>query len=178
MNGCCWASNYWTDNVCTCLYKILSIYKWIYLLNSIYLLVFFFKFFHNLNDTVSVLRSPRIKWSPASGNIDFTVDFNEVITSDRAKMFGIKIRKCRFDTEITSNRSYPLGLYTENLCLIECSIDAAIKICGCRPFFYKFGENFFSFFLIPHYCKSYNIIILRCWINLQRNWNVIHFLNY
>lgn len=86
--------------------------------------------------------SPKSEWSPVTGEVDFDININEVITSDRAKIFGIESRKCRFDTETTSDRSYPLGLYTQNLCLMECSVDAALKICGCRPFFYKIGWLF------------------------------------
>lgn len=56
-------------------------------------------------------------------------------------MFGIEQRKCKFPNEITSNRSYPLGVYTQNFCLIDCGIKAAIKLCGCQPFFYKIGNQ-------------------------------------
>ena len=87
-----------------------------------------------------MIRSPQSEWKPAIGKIVFEMEVNGVMTSDRAKMFRIESRKCRFDTEITSERSYPLGLYTQNLCLMECSIDLALKLCGCRPFFYKIGE--------------------------------------
>ena len=87
------------------------------------------------------MRSPKSEWNPIFGAIEFDVDIKEEITTERAKMFGIESRKCRFDTEVTSDRSYPLGLYTQNLCLMECSVDAAINLCGCRPFFYKIGES-------------------------------------
>lgn len=87
-------------------------------------------------------RSPKSEWNPVIGQVDFDIDINEVITSQRAKLFEIDSRKCRFDTETTSARSYPLGIYTQNLCLMECSVDAALDICGCRPFFYKIGELF------------------------------------
>lgn len=91
-----------------------------------------------------MIRSPKSEWSQ-NLRLNFDIEINQVITSDRAKMFGIKKRKCRFDTETTSNRSYPLGVYTQNLCLMECSVDAAINLCGCRPFFYKIGDcSFFS----------------------------------
>ncbi|XP_031637592.1 pickpocket protein 11-like [Contarinia nasturtii] len=54
-------------------------------------------------------------------------------------MFDIETRRCRFVDEVTSHRSYPLGVYTQSLCLTECAADAAVKLCGCRPFFYKIG---------------------------------------
>lgn len=70
------------------------------------------------------------------------IRYDEIVSTDRIKMFAIDDRKCRFDNEITSNATfYPKGSYTKNLCLIECRIKAAIQMCGCRPFFYKnFGE--------------------------------------
>jgi len=89
---------------------------------------------------LNMIRSPQTVWNAPIRQITFNVDIHEVVTSERAKMFGIQKRKCRFDTEVTSDRSYPLGLYTQNLCLMECSIDVAISLCGCRPFFYKIGE--------------------------------------
>lgn len=69
------------------------------------------------------------------------MEINEIVTSNRTKMFGIETRKCRFDTETTSDHGYPQGLYTQNLCLMECGVNWAIKLCGCRPFFYKFGKS-------------------------------------
>ena len=85
-------------------------------------------------------RSQQTKWKRATGWINFIIEVIESVTSERAKMFGIESRGCRFDTETTSDQSYPLGLYTQNLCLMECSVDAAINLCGCRPFFYKIGN--------------------------------------
>ena len=101
--------------------------------------VFLPKYFHGLHDTVNMIRSPKSEWNPVVGIIEFEMKINALITSDRSKMFGIESRKCRFDTETTSDRSYPLGLYSQNLCLMECSVDTAIGLCGCRPFFYKIG---------------------------------------
>lgn len=86
--------------------------------------------------------SPKSEWYPVTGQVDFDIDINEVITTDRLKIFSIQSRKCRFDTETTSERSYPLGIYTQNLCLMECNVNMAISLCGCRPFFYKIGEIF------------------------------------
>lgn len=107
-----------------------------------------------MNDTFNMKRSQRYDWNPATGDLAFSIDTNELVTTDRAKMFGIKSRKCRFDTEITSNRSYPFGRYTQNLCLMKCNGDAAIKICGCRPYFYKIG----GFFLFQNYHRIHTYI--------------------
>lgn len=69
------------------------------------------------------------------------IRFDETVSNDRIKMFGISDRKCRFDDEITSDDGfYPFGTYTKNLCTIEYRIKVAIQICGCRPFFYKIGK--------------------------------------
>ncbi|XP_031628942.1 pickpocket protein 11-like [Contarinia nasturtii] len=91
-----------------------------------------------MNDILNMKRSPKSVLSPMTA-VEFTIDVDEVVTSDRSKMFGIEKRKCRFDTETTSDYSYPLGSYTQNLCLMECNVNAALNLCGCRPFFYKIG---------------------------------------
>lgn len=70
----------------------------------------------------------------------FTIGFDEMVSSDRIKMFGIEHRKCKFATEIESNDSFPLGFYTRNLCMMDCQSKMAIKMCGCQPFFYKIGN--------------------------------------
>lgn len=84
-------------------------------------------------------RSVKTLWRHGSPDIDFEIEISAVVTSEQTKIFGIETRKCRFDTETTSDRSYPLGIYTQNLCLMECAVDAALSLCGCRPFFYKIG---------------------------------------
>lgn len=82
------------------------------------------------------------------GAKSFTIGYNEIMSSDRIKMFGMDHRRCRFETEILSNYSYPFGVYTKNLCLADCRIETAIQMCGCRPFFYKTGDKQFSIFKI------------------------------
>lgn len=101
---------------------------------------FHLKFFHGPNDVVSLERTVRSGFSPYDSYVTFTIGFNEIVSSNRIKMFGIEKRKCRFSNEITSKRSYPLGVYTQNFCLMECGIEAAMKLCGCRPFFYTLGN--------------------------------------
>lgn len=69
------------------------------------------------------------------------IKFDETVSNDRIKMFGISARKCHFDDEITSDYGfYPFGSYTKNLCTLEYRIKTAIQMCGCRPFFYKIGK--------------------------------------
>lgn len=87
-------------------------------------------------------RSAKSTWvpPPSRGIIHFKMEINEVVTTDQAKLVGIDYRKCRFEEETTSNHSYPRRKYTQNLCLMECGVDTAMKLCGCRPFFYRLGK--------------------------------------
>lgn len=128
------------------------------------------KYFHGVNDILNMKISPR-KISNRT-DIEVDADINEIFSSERTKLFGVETRKCRFDKEVTSDRSYPLGVYTQNLCLMECSVDAAMKLCGCRPFFYKIG-----YFIFPIQSENETTMLIecvnfRCWTNLQYNWNV------
>ncbi|XP_031621609.1 uncharacterized protein LOC116339717 [Contarinia nasturtii] len=100
-------------------------------------------YFHGTKDILNLKRSPQSEWYPTTdfNTMQFEIDISAVSTSNRTKMFGIESRKCRFEEEITSNRSYPLGVYTQNFCLMECSADIAVKLCGCRPFLYNMGPG-------------------------------------
>lgn len=94
----------------------------------------------------------------------YTIGFNEIVSSKQITLFGFQKRKCRFPQEITSNFSYPLGVYTENFCLMECRIKIAIQMCGCRPFFYRFGNHNSVY---PHqYCVFLYFII--CWLFIEQ----------
>lgn len=71
------------------------------------------------------------------------IRYDEIVSTDRIRIFGIADRNCRFDYEIPSSLTfYPNGTYTKNLCLLECRIKSAMTLCGCRPFLYKFGEYY------------------------------------
>lgn len=89
-------------------------------------------------------KSLKTKWKPISGELIMFVNIGGTLTTPRLKLFGIEKRKCRFRKEIPSESGYPFHQYSQNLCLMECSVEAAIKLCGCRPFFYKFGKLFQS----------------------------------
>lgn len=78
--------------------------------------------------------------NPYDQKIALTIGFDEIVSSDRIKMFGIERRKCKFATEIDSNYSFPLGSYTRNFCMMECQSRAALNMCGCQPFFYRIGD--------------------------------------
>lgn len=109
--------------------------------------------------------------NPFDIDITFTIGFNEIVSSNRIEMFGIEKRNCKFSSEITSKHSYPLGNYTQNFCLMDCGIKAAIKLCGCQPFFYSIGNknqpsitlNFLNF----NFIFRLNKISARQWTNVQ-----------
>lgn len=113
------------------------------------------KFFHDPNDILNLKRSLRTDLNPFNMAVTLAIGFNEIVSNKRIEMFGIEKRKCRFPAEITSNRSYPLGFYTQNFCHVECNIKAAIKLCGCQPFFYKIGKK--QLFLLKSYSISTSI---------------------
>lgn len=57
-----------------------------------------------------------------------------IFTSGRAKAMSVGQRKCRFYDESNLKHS---PVYSYKLCRMECRINAAIKLCGCIPFFYR-----------------------------------------
>ncbi|XP_031634385.1 sodium channel protein Nach-like [Contarinia nasturtii] len=100
-------------------------------------------YFHESDDMLNMQRSRQIefhmpKWENRH-RLHLDVEISGVVTTERSKLFGIESRKCRFGEETTSSHSYPNGVYKQNLCLMECAANAAVKLCGCRPFFYKLG---------------------------------------
>lgn len=98
------------------------------------------KYFHGLNDILDMKNSAKNVVLFYESR-KYTIGFNEIVSSKQITLFGFQKRKCRFPQEITSKFSYPLGVYTENFCLMECRIKMAIQMCGCRPFFYQFGNH-------------------------------------
>lgn len=96
----------------------------------------FAKYFHGRNDILDIKTTLKTQMNPYNTTIVLTIGFDEIISSDRIKMFGINHRKCKFLNEFESGISYPLGYYTQNFCMTECRSKIAIKLCGCQPFFY------------------------------------------
>lgn len=74
-------------------------------------------------------------------NVDVTVSAADLRSLD------VKRRKCYFYDETPLKY---FNFYTENLCEMECHIDAAIQFCGCIPFFYNI-RKFYLFIMIIVY---------------------------
>ncbi|TMW49502.1 hypothetical protein DOY81_005421, partial [Sarcophaga bullata] len=49
--------------------------------------------------------------------------------------FSTKQRKCRFQYESETLQTSPI--YTFGLCLAECRLFLALRVCGCVPHFYR-----------------------------------------
>lgn len=62
------------------------------------------------------------------------VELHETIASDSLRALSITRRKCLFFEE-QYLEFFPV--YTKNLCHIDCRIRAALRSCGCVPFFYN-----------------------------------------
>lgn len=95
---------------------------------------------HGLNDVLNMNNSLKYELNPFGGKLTLTVGLNEIVSSNRILMFGIDHRKCLFETEMGFEHLNPIGKYTQNLCLISCRIENALKMCNCRPLFYQFGK--------------------------------------
>ncbi|KAM7344130.1 pickpocket 9 [Cochliomyia hominivorax] len=59
----------------------------------------------------------------------------EITTDEAAKAFSAKQRKCRFKYEAEEMQTVPI--YSFGLCLAECRLFLALKVCHCVPHFYR-----------------------------------------
>ncbi|XP_067633158.1 sodium channel protein Nach [Eurosta solidaginis] len=59
----------------------------------------------------------------------------EIYTTEEARAFTIKQRKCRYQHEADDMLTMPI--YSFGLCLSECRMFFALKVCGCVPHFYR-----------------------------------------
>ncbi|XP_018798894.1 PREDICTED: sodium channel protein Nach [Bactrocera latifrons] len=59
----------------------------------------------------------------------------EIYTAEEARAFTTKQRKCRYQYEAEEMRTSPI--YSFGLCLAECRMFFALKVCGCVPHFYR-----------------------------------------
>lgn len=90
---------------------------------------------------IDVKSTLKFEMNPFEGRLTLTIGIDEIVSSHRIKLFGIEHRKCRFDSELTDTNWFKRIAYTENSCILECRIAAAIQMCNCRPFFYDIGKN-------------------------------------
>lgn len=121
---------------------------------------FFFQFLHDVNDVITGTATNTLRRDLVENHLFFMkINIHETISSKQLRSLNADRRKCYFHDEM------PLkyyDFYTENLCRIECRIDAAIKQCNCIPFFYSVGNVrhefiatffsqsvFFSFVVFP-----------------------------
>ncbi|KAF7266909.1 hypothetical protein GWI33_019836 [Rhynchophorus ferrugineus] len=68
---------------------------------------------------------------------EFEINFklSETYSSPNIRYLSPQQRRCRFDDEpLTKN----VPVYSKSICYMECRYKMAIKMCGCKPYFYKF----------------------------------------
>lgn len=106
---------------------------------------------HDENDVA--LGSDIFQFDTIARMAEIGFEINSVISVDNLKRLTPARRKCRFFTEPDSKY---FNIYTENLCKMNCRINAAIALCKCRPFFYSVGNfSIFFFFFVA-------IVMLSC----------------
>ncbi|KAG5669679.1 hypothetical protein PVAND_017562 [Polypedilum vanderplanki] len=66
--------------------------------------------------------------------IESSYNMLETVASSELKKLRIAQRNCYFIDESTEN----LPVYSYNACKLVCRAKAAIRFCGCRPYFYPF----------------------------------------
>ncbi|XP_030560769.1 sodium channel protein Nach [Drosophila novamexicana] len=59
----------------------------------------------------------------------------EIYTNEEARAFNTKQRKCRYQYEAEEMQTVPI--YSFGLCLSECRMFFALRVCGCVPHFYR-----------------------------------------
>ncbi|XP_017477284.1 PREDICTED: sodium channel protein Nach, partial [Rhagoletis zephyria] len=59
----------------------------------------------------------------------------EIYTAEEARAFTTTQRKCRYQYEAEEMQTAPI--YSFGLCLAECRMFFALKVCGCVPHFYR-----------------------------------------
>lgn len=101
------------------------------------------QYIHPPNNMIDMRTTLKVNKSPfIAGKFTLTILIDEIVSSDRIKLFGVERRRCRFGSETTDNNLFGQHLYTENSCILDCRVKIAMDICDCRPFFYQIGGNF------------------------------------
>lgn len=109
-----------------------------------------FQYVHDPHDIFSDTRS--LQFPHGAHYLKMKFQLNAVVASNRLRFLTVKQRKCRFRNE-PIEENYLFLFYTEHLCLISCRILTAVRVCGCRPFFYNVGEQSLSFF----FCRTLKV---------------------
>lgn len=93
-------------------------------------------FMHSPYETMNVARPMGNGYTPVA--YEFETLSIEIITTKDFRETYISQRGCRFHTE--SNLTH-YAVYSKNLCMSECRLELAYKLCKCIPhFYYNNGE--------------------------------------
>ncbi|KAL7738280.1 hypothetical protein ACLKA6_006611 [Drosophila palustris] len=90
-------------------------------------------YFHGAGDVPSI--SKQRYTFPESDYTTVELIALEIYTNEEARAFTTKQRKCRFQYEADGMQTVPI--YSFGLCLSECRMFFALRICGCVPHFYR-----------------------------------------
>uniref|UniRef100_A0A1I8PIK6 Sodium channel protein Nach n=1 Tax=Stomoxys calcitrans TaxID=35570 RepID=A0A1I8PIK6_STOCA len=90
-------------------------------------------FFHSSGDIPSITKQ-RYTF-PETDYTTVELIALEIYTAEDGKAFSTKQRKCRFHYEAEGMLTSPI--YSFGLCLAECRMFLALKICHCVPHFYR-----------------------------------------
>ncbi|CAH1969819.1 unnamed protein product [Acanthoscelides obtectus] len=70
-----------------------------------------------------------------SDEVEINYKMTETDASPDIRYLSPTQRRCRFDNEpLTNNLPY----YSTTICFVMCRYEMALKLCGCKPFFYHF----------------------------------------
>ncbi|XP_020800368.1 sodium channel protein Nach [Drosophila serrata] len=90
-------------------------------------------YFHGAGDVPSI--SKQRYTFPESDYTTVELIALEIYTNEEARAFNTKQRSCRFNYEAEDMMTVPI--YSFGLCLSECRMFFALRVCGCIPHFYR-----------------------------------------
>ncbi|XP_073848411.1 pickpocket 9 [Musca autumnalis] len=90
-------------------------------------------FFHSSGDIPSITKQ-RYTF-PETDYTTVELIALEIYTAEAAKEFSTKQRKCRFIYEAENMLTVPV--YSFGMCMAECRMFLALKVCNCVPHFYR-----------------------------------------
>ncbi|XP_017044953.1 sodium channel protein Nach isoform X2 [Drosophila ficusphila] len=90
-------------------------------------------YFHGAGDVPSI--SKQRYTFPESDYTTVELIALEIYTNEEARAFSTKQRSCRFNYEAEDMKTVPI--YSFGLCLSECRMFFALRVCGCIPHFYR-----------------------------------------
>lgn len=96
------------------------------------------QFIHSKIDIIGADTSCKVFMQDDS-MIEMTIEQKSIVGSHALHALSINRRQCRYINE--SSLPYYPYYYTENLCLVTCRIQTALKLCNCVPFFYYASKS-------------------------------------